>query len=96
MILSDSELDAVVQTAEGSLEKVPFAVLLFALARAERSASLTITRQPKVKQIIIERGVPGTSMVGWASTLNEAERLEVLLYLNDLTSQSGQQGSAEP
>jgi hypothetical protein len=58
MILSDSELDAVVQTAEGSLEKVPFAVLLFALARAERSASLTITRQPKVKEIIIERGVP--------------------------------------
>ena len=58
MILSDSELDAVVRASEGSLDEVPFAVLLFALARAERSVTLSITRQPKVKEITIERGVP--------------------------------------
>ncbi|MEX1311285.1 MAG: tetratricopeptide repeat protein [Candidatus Sulfomarinibacteraceae bacterium] len=58
MILSDSDLGAIVQNSEGSLEEVPFAVLLLALARAERSVTLSITRRPKVKEITIERGVP--------------------------------------
>ena len=43
---------------EGSLEDVPFAVLLYALARTERSVKLAISRQPLVKEIVIESGVP--------------------------------------
>jgi hypothetical protein len=58
MILSETDLDAIARTPAGSLEEVPFAVLLFALARAERSVTLAITRQPQVKEIIIEGGVP--------------------------------------
>ena len=58
MILSETDLDAIARAPSGSLEEVPFAVLLFALARAERSVTLAITRQPQVKEIIIEGGVP--------------------------------------
>jgi hypothetical protein len=58
MILSDNELDAVVRTPEGNLEDVSFAVLLLALARTKRSATLSISRPPKTKEITIERGVP--------------------------------------
>jgi len=58
MMLSDAELDAIADAPRGDLANTPFAVLLFALARAERSVTLTITRQPQVKEITIERGVP--------------------------------------
>ena len=58
MILSDDAVERIATHHEGSLEDVPFAVLLYALARAERSVKLSISRQPLVKEIVIERGVP--------------------------------------
>lgn len=58
MILSDDAVDRIVRNREGNLEEVPFAVLLYALARAERSVTLTIARRPLVKEIFIEGGVP--------------------------------------
>lgn len=58
MILSDDALERIATHHEGSLEDVPFAVLLYALARAERSLKLSISRKPLVKEIIIENGVP--------------------------------------
>jgi len=58
VILSDDAVERIAQNREGSLEDVPFAVLLYALARAERNVTLVISRQPLVKEIVIERGVP--------------------------------------
>lgn len=58
MIVDDDAIDRIAQQRDGDLEEVPFAVLLYALARAERSVTLEITRRPLVKQIVIERGVP--------------------------------------
>lgn len=58
MNLSASDLDAIARTPQGNLSDVSFAHILFALARAERSVMLSITRKPQVKEITIERGVP--------------------------------------
>ncbi len=58
MILSDDAVERIATQSEGSLEEVPFAVLLYALARAERSVTLAISRPPLVKEIVIESGVP--------------------------------------
>jgi len=58
VILSDEAVERIATQREGNLEDVPFAVLLYALARAERSAKLAISRQPLVKEIVIENGVP--------------------------------------
>jgi hypothetical protein len=58
MIRTDQDLDAIARSGEGDLGEVPFAVLLFALARAERSVTLAISRPPLIKEIVIERGVP--------------------------------------
>lgn len=58
MIVDDDAIDRIARQREGDLEEVPFAVLLFALARAERSVTLAITRKPLIKQIVIESGVP--------------------------------------
>ncbi len=58
MILSDETVERIATQREGNLEEVPFAVLLYALARAERSVKLAISRKPLVKEIVIERGVP--------------------------------------
>ena len=58
MIFSDEAVERIATQREGNLEDVPFAVLLYALARAERSAKLAISRQPLVKEIVIESGVP--------------------------------------
>ena len=58
MILSDDAVDRIAQRPEGNLEEVPFAVLLYALARAEISTTVTISRSPLVKEIVIEAGVP--------------------------------------
>ena len=58
MIVTANQLEAVAHTVEGNLEQVPYAVLLHALARAERSVTLQIVRKPLVKRIVIERGVP--------------------------------------
>jgi tetratricopeptide (TPR) repeat protein len=58
VILTDDEVRRIAGTPEGSLEEVPFAVLLYALARAGRTVGLEITRQPLVKEIVIEGGIP--------------------------------------
>jgi len=58
VILSDDAVDRIATQREGTLEEVPFAVLLYALARAERSVRLAISRQPMIKEIAIEGGVP--------------------------------------
>ena len=58
MIFSDEALERIATEHEGNLEDVPFAVLLYALARTQRSVKLSISRQPLVKEIIIENGVP--------------------------------------
>lgn len=58
MILSEDAVARLATQREGNLEDVPFAVLLYALARAERSVKLSISRQPLVKEIVIESGVP--------------------------------------
>jgi len=58
VILSDNAVERIATHHEGSLENVPFAVLLYALARAGRSVKLAISRRPLVKEIIIEHGVP--------------------------------------
>jgi len=57
-MLSDDAVDRIAQQRTGDLQDVPFAVLLYAFARAERSVTLEITRKPLVKQIVIEGGVP--------------------------------------
>ncbi len=58
MILSDEAVERIAAQREGNLEELPFAVLLYALARTERSVKLAISRQPLVKEIVIENGVP--------------------------------------
>ena len=52
------DLERIARQVEGDLKEVPFAVLLHALARAGRSTTVEITRNPLVKQIVIEDGVP--------------------------------------
>lgn len=58
MILSDDAIERIASSREGSLEEVPFAVLLYALAKTECSTTLAISRQALVKEIVVERGVP--------------------------------------
>ncbi len=58
MTLRSTELDSVARTQEGDLSKIPFAVLLYALARARRTVSIQIRRGPLHKEIFLEDGVP--------------------------------------
>lgn len=58
MIASEQDLERIARQVEGDLKEVPFAVLLHALARVGRSITVEITRNPLVKQIVIEDGVP--------------------------------------
>ena len=58
MVLKPEELDRIARTDEGDLAEVPFAVLLYALARARRTTSLQIRRGPLHKEILFEDGVP--------------------------------------
>lgn len=58
MILAAGDLDRVAQTRKGNLDEVPFAVLLYSLARSERSVTIKISRPPMAKEIVIERGIP--------------------------------------
>jgi hypothetical protein len=58
MILNDDDIRFIVRSRQGQLEEIPFAVLLFALARAERSVTLEISRGPLTKSILIEEGCP--------------------------------------
>lgn len=58
MTLSSTELDRTAHLHEGDLAETPFAVLLYALARARRSAAIEIRRGPLRKEIFLEDGVP--------------------------------------
>lgn len=58
MILNEAEIDGLARSREGNLGETPFASLLYALARTERSVTLAISRPPLVKEIVFERGVP--------------------------------------
>ncbi len=58
MTLSSAELDRIARLHEGDLAETPFAVLLYALARARRSAAIEIRRGPLRKQVFLEDGVP--------------------------------------
>jgi len=58
VIASEKDLERIARQVEGNLAEVPFAVLLHALAHAQRSITVVITRKPLVKQIVIENGVP--------------------------------------
>ena len=58
MKLRTTELDSVAKLQEGDLSEIPFAVLLYALARARRTVSIQIRRGPLLKEIFLEDGVP--------------------------------------
>lgn len=58
MTLSSAELDRIARLHEGDLAETPFAVLLYALARARRSGAIEIRRDPLRKEIFLEDGVP--------------------------------------
>ncbi len=58
MTLRTTELDSVAKLQEGDLAEIPFAVLLYALARARRTVSIQIRRGPLHKEIFLEDGVP--------------------------------------
>jgi tetratricopeptide (TPR) repeat protein len=52
------QLDRIARLNEGDLAEVPFALLLYALARSRRSAAIQIRRGPLHKEIFLEAGVP--------------------------------------
>jgi tetratricopeptide (TPR) repeat protein len=54
----NNQLDRVAKLHDGDLGETPFAVLLWALARARRTAAIEIRRGPLHKQIFLEDGVP--------------------------------------
>jgi hypothetical protein len=58
VLLGEEEAGSVCNRREGSLDDVPFAMLLAALCRRKRNLTLSISRPPKVKEIIFEGGVP--------------------------------------
>jgi Flp pilus assembly protein TadD len=58
LIFDPAKYDKVAAMTEGSLEKTPFAGLLYSLARAETSGVLTIQRPPLYKEIYFENGAP--------------------------------------
>ena len=58
MTLRTTELDSVAKLQEGDLGETPFAVLLYALARARRTVAIQIRRGPLHKEIFLDDGVP--------------------------------------
>jgi tetratricopeptide (TPR) repeat protein len=55
---SNTQLDRIAKLHEGDLGETPFAVLLWALARARRTTAIDIRRGPLHKEIFLEDGVP--------------------------------------
>jgi tetratricopeptide (TPR) repeat protein len=55
---SRDQLDAIALTREGTLRDTPYPLLLLALARKERSALLTLSRNQLSKEIVFEAGAP--------------------------------------
>ena len=58
MIPQGDQWDEIAGLAEGDLAKIPYSVLLAALARARRSAVLEMARKPITKQIVVINGIP--------------------------------------
>ncbi|MEE8138461.1 MAG: DUF4388 domain-containing protein [Thermoanaerobaculia bacterium] len=58
MIPKGDQWDEIAGLAEGDLEKIPYSVLLAALARGRRTAVLEMVRKPVSKQIVVVEGVP--------------------------------------
>ncbi|HTQ81610.1 MAG TPA: DUF4388 domain-containing protein [Thermoanaerobaculia bacterium] len=58
MIPTSEQLSDISQRTEGSLVQAPFGVLLFALARHERTLVLEVGRRQVKKKIVLEGGVP--------------------------------------
>jgi curved DNA-binding protein CbpA len=58
MVPSPEQLAAIAQSPSGDFAKVPFAVLLHALASQKKTAVIEMTRGPIEKRIILESGVP--------------------------------------
>ncbi len=56
--VSTTELEQVARLQEGDLGETPFALLLYALARARRTVAIEIRRGPLHKEIFLEDGVP--------------------------------------
>ncbi|MEE8278972.1 MAG: DUF4388 domain-containing protein [Thermoanaerobaculia bacterium] len=58
MIPKADQWDEIAGLAQGDLEKIPYSVLLAALARGRRTAVLEMVRKPVSKQIVVVEGVP--------------------------------------
>jgi len=54
----NDQLDRIARLHEGDLGETPFAVLLYALARARRTVAIQIQRGPLHKEIFLEDGIP--------------------------------------
>src|SRR4029077_12504076 len=58
LIPTPEQLSDIATLSEGSLVEVPFGVLLQALAVAERTQVLEVSRRQVSKKIVLEAGVP--------------------------------------
>lgn len=58
MIPRPDDFDAIARRREGRLSEIPFAVLLLAHFRTERSLALELKRGPVAKRISLEAGIP--------------------------------------
>lgn len=58
MTFNNQDLDRIAHLDKGDLSEIPFAVMLYALARSKRTTSLRIQRGPLQKEILFEDGVP--------------------------------------
>ncbi len=58
MTFDNQDLDRIAHLDKGDLSDIPFAVLLYSLARSRRTASLRIQRGPLQKEILFEDGFP--------------------------------------
>ena len=55
---ASEDLDRIARLENGTLDEIPFAVLLYAMARAKRNTSLEIRRGQLQKEVFFEDGVP--------------------------------------
>jgi hypothetical protein len=55
---ASEDLDRIARLENGTLDEIPFAVLLYAMARAKRSTSVEIRRGQLQKEVFFEDGVP--------------------------------------
>jgi hypothetical protein len=96
VILSEETMDQIAHGRAGDLAAVPFSALLYALARSERTVTLSMTRRSLVKEIVVEGGVPVHCRSNLAhETLNRFMQANGLLdetTANDCFSESCSRG----